>query len=71
MARQRGNDANIAKTLNNLGNLDRDQNHMEEARRAYEEALGIYQRFAARDPDQFGKDVETVKNLIEGLPKAN
>ena len=58
-------------TLNNLGDLDSDQNRMEEARQAYEEALGIYQRFAVLDPDRFGQDVARVKALVEKLPKAN
>jgi tetratricopeptide (TPR) repeat protein len=61
----------VAETLNNLGLLDRDQNRMDEARRAFEEALGIYQRFVARDPERFGKDVARIKALIEKLPTAN
>ena len=38
---------------------------------AFEKALGIYQRFAARDPDRFGKDVESVKAQIAKLSPAN
>jgi hypothetical protein len=57
--------------LSNLGLLDSDQKHMAEARLAYLEALEIYQRFAASDPDRFGKDVERVKALIEELRIAN
>jgi hypothetical protein len=44
---------------------------MDEARRDYEEALGIYLRLAARDPERFGKDVRRIKALIEKLPTAN
>jgi hypothetical protein len=40
---------------------------MEEARKAFEEALGIYQRFAARDPHQYGPRVLHVERLLEGL----
>jgi hypothetical protein len=58
-------------TLNNLGNLQRQQNHMHDARLAFEEALGIYQRFAVRDSAHFGKDVERVKALIGTLPTSN
>ena len=71
MARQRGEDSNTARVLNNLGVLDRNQNRMEEARREYDEALGIYQRFAARDPDRFTMDVKRVKALIAELQAAN
>ena len=48
MARQRGDAANIAMTLNKLGILDRDQNRMDEARRDYDEALEIRRELAQR-----------------------
>ena len=40
----------MARTLNNLGILHSDQNRMEEARKAYEEALGIYRELAQTIP---------------------
>jgi len=59
----------MAQTLNNLGRLEADHNRMEEARKAYEEALGIYERFAKRDPEQFLPHVQRVKRLLNELPK--
>jgi Tetratricopeptide repeat len=41
------------KRLNNLGILDRAQNRPAEARKAFEEAMKIYEAFAKQDPDQF------------------
>jgi hypothetical protein len=38
---------------------------MEEARKAYEEALKIYEKFAAHDPEQFSPRVTDVKRLLE------
>lgn len=43
----------IAMTLNNLGILHRDQNRMDEARKAYEEALGTYRQLARANPDTY------------------
>ncbi len=43
----------MARTLNNLGNLDRLQNRTEEARRDYGGALGIYQQLAQQNPDAY------------------
>ena len=43
----------VAATLNDLGILDRAQNRPEDARKAFEEALKIYEAFAKQDPDQF------------------
>src|SRR2546423_1601144 len=40
-------------TLNNLGNLHGNQNRMEEARKAYEEALATYRTLAASNPDTY------------------
>lgn len=55
-------------TLNNLGVLHRDQNRMDEARAAYDEALNIYQHFAAINPAQYSKHVARVTALIAKLP---
>jgi tetratricopeptide (TPR) repeat protein len=43
----------IALTLNNLGVLHSDQNRMEEARKAYDEALVTYRKLAASNPDTY------------------
>ena len=43
----------------------------EEANQALQEALGIYQRFAAKDPEQFRSKVELVESLLEDLKKSN
>jgi protein O-mannosyl-transferase len=43
----------MARTLNNLGNLDRMQNRTEEARRHCERALEIYRRLAQQNPDVY------------------
>ena len=59
----------VAATLNNLGILDRAENRLEEARKAFEEALTIYEDFAKQDPDQFSPLVEWMKNLLKHLPK--
>ncbi|HTV64028.1 MAG TPA: tetratricopeptide repeat protein [Bryocella sp.] len=42
-----------ARTLNDLGNLDRMQNRLDEARRHDEEALGIYRRLAQQNPEEY------------------
>jgi hypothetical protein len=57
----------VAKTLNNLGILTIAQNRMDEARQAFEEALGIFQRFAARDPEQFRADVARLEQRLSRL----
>jgi hypothetical protein len=42
---------------------------MDEARKAWEKALKIYEQFAKQDPEQFLPDVQRVKGLLEGLPQ--
>ena len=59
----------VALALNNLGSLDSDQHRTEEARRAFDEALQIYEAFAKQDPEQFSPDVKRVKELLEELPR--
>jgi hypothetical protein len=39
----------------------------EEARRAFEEALKIYEAYAKQNPEQFSSDVKRVKKLLEEL----
>ena len=46
-----GRQRNVASALNNLGNLDRDQNRMEQARQHFEEALKIRRPLAQQNPD--------------------
>ena len=54
----------VALTLNNLGNLDRDQNRMEEARKEFEEALQIRRELAQKNPETYLPDVAmTLNNL--------
>ena len=57
----------VALALNNLGILDRDQRQTKEARRAFEEALKIYEAYAKQNPEQFSSDVKRVKKLLEEL----
>jgi len=59
----------VAHTLNNLANLDRAQNQMEAARKGFEEALNIYERFAERNPERFQSDVARVKRQLQTLSK--
>jgi tetratricopeptide (TPR) repeat protein len=47
----------VATTLNNPGILNRAQYRPEDARKAFEEALKIYEAFAKQDPDQFSPRV--------------
>ena len=42
-----------ARTLNNLGNLDRMQNRLDEAREHDESALTIYRQLAQQNPDEY------------------
>jgi tetratricopeptide (TPR) repeat protein len=53
LARKSGNAAETARTLNDLGMLEADQNRPEEARKAYEEALKTYRDLAQRDPETY------------------
>jgi ABC-type branched-subunit amino acid transport system substrate-binding protein len=59
----------VALALNNLGILDSDQHQKEEARRAFEEALKIYEAYAKQNPEQFSSDVKRVKKLLEELQR--
>jgi Tfp pilus assembly protein PilF len=73
----------VAATLRNLGILYRDQNRVEEARKAFVEARGIYEPLANNaisrwrrlnpwlsgtlDRSQFQRDLEEIKRLLEDL----
>jgi predicted lipase len=54
-------------TLNNIGVLDTAQNRMNDARRAFEEALKIYRDSAKQSPERYQTDVERVEKLLKGL----
>jgi len=64
MARQSGDDSEIANTLNNLGILDNGQNRMDDARLAYEEALRIYRQLAQKNPETYLPDVASTLNNL-------
>jgi tetratricopeptide (TPR) repeat protein len=64
LARSKADPESVAGTLNNLGILHREQNRMEEARKAFEEALDTYRRLAHANPDTYLPDVAmTLNNL--------
>jgi tetratricopeptide (TPR) repeat protein len=64
LARLKGNNGDIAWTLNNLANLDQKQNRHEAARKGYEQALKIRRDLAQKNPDTYLPDVgETLNNL--------
>jgi hypothetical protein len=46
------------------------QNRMEDARKAFDEALHIYESFAKGNPERYGADVNRVKELIKNLKPA-
>ncbi|MDQ2948394.1 MAG: tetratricopeptide repeat protein, partial [Acidobacteriota bacterium] len=70
LARSQSDDARIARTLNNLGILHNDQNRMEEARKAYQEALATYRKLAASNPDTYLPYVALTLNNIGNLHRA-
>jgi hypothetical protein len=61
--------ADIARTLNNLGNLDRLQNRTEEARQHGEEALKIYRRLAQQNPDVYVPYLAATLNNLGALDR--
>jgi hypothetical protein len=54
-------------TLNNLGSLHANERRFAEARRAYEEALRIYEEFAATGPTEFVANVQKVRERLLNL----
>jgi tetratricopeptide (TPR) repeat protein len=57
-------EANLAATLNNLGNVLRNLRQLEQAREAYARALAIYERLASAEPAVYEADVAmTLNNL--------
>jgi tetratricopeptide (TPR) repeat protein len=64
LAKERGQNADLAVTLNGLGILHRNQNRMDDARQAYEEALKTYRELAKTNPETYLPDVAgTLNNL--------
>jgi tetratricopeptide (TPR) repeat protein len=64
LARAKADPASVAVMLNNLGNLHRNQNRMEQAGKEYEEALDISRRLARGDADAYLSYVaQTLNNL--------
>jgi len=64
LARFKGNNGDIALTLNNLAILDGVQNRREAARKGWEEALKIYRELAKNNPDRYlGAVAMTLNNL--------
>jgi tetratricopeptide (TPR) repeat protein len=70
LARKTGNADRLAMTLNNLGVLHRDQNRMDEARKAYEEALKIRRDLAQKNPETYLPYVATTLNNLGNLHRA-
>ncbi|MBB3181160.1 tetratricopeptide repeat protein [Variovorax sp. Sphag1AA] len=62
--RQQGKSADVATTLNNLGNLLSDESRMAEARKAYEESLSIRRTLAHKNPDVYLRDVAATLNNL-------
>jgi len=53
LARRSGNAAETARTMNNLGILEAEQNRPDEARKAFDEALKTYRDLAQRNPETY------------------
>jgi tetratricopeptide (TPR) repeat protein len=62
---------NVAETLNNLGNMLSDQNRMQEAVKAYDEALTIRRKLAQRNPIYLLAVVTTLNDFGVSLLKQN
>ncbi len=59
----------VARSLNNLGNLDRLQNRTDEARRHCEEALNIYRQLAQQSPDEYATYLAATLNNLGSLDR--
>jgi tetratricopeptide (TPR) repeat protein len=66
-ARKNEKDTELAQTLNNLGNLDRDQGRVEEARKAFEEALKLRSELAQKSPEAYLPDLAQTLNDLGNL----
>ncbi len=58
-----------ARTLNNLGNLDRMQNRLDEAREHDEGALKIYRQLAQQNPDVYLPYLAVTLNNLGGIDR--
>jgi protein O-mannosyl-transferase len=59
----------MARTLNNLGSLDRIQNRMNEAREHCEEALKMYRQLVEQNPDAFEQFLAATLNNLGDLDR--
>ena len=57
----------VARTLNNLGNLLNNTNHLKQAQAYYEEALEIRRELAKQNPEAYNPDVATTLNNLGNL----
>ena len=58
-----------ARTLNNLGNLDRMQNRLDEAREHQQAALEIYRRLAQKNPDAYMPYLAATLNNVASIDR--
>jgi tetratricopeptide (TPR) repeat protein len=64
LAIKQGDETHVAAALNNLGVLLREQNRLDEARKAYDGALAAYQKLAAKTPDIYLPNVAATFNNL-------
>jgi tetratricopeptide (TPR) repeat protein len=57
----------LARTLADLGDLNRDEKRKPEAKAAYEKALKLYGDFALKNPDRFESARKSVETSIKEL----
>jgi tetratricopeptide (TPR) repeat protein len=67
VARQNGDEAAVANTLNNLGILHSEVNRMDDARQVFEEALKIRRELANKNPETYLPDVAMTLNNLGNL----
>jgi tetratricopeptide (TPR) repeat protein len=54
----------VARMLNTLGILDRDQGRIEEAQKEFAEALQIYRELAQQNPERFSADIARLEKQL-------
>ena len=69
IARQNQDQTQLADSLNNLGNVDQQQNRIDDARKHYEEALKIRSQLADKDPATYLPDVAATLNNLGNLDR--
>ena len=57
----------MAMTLNNLGNLLSNTNHLKQAQAYYEEALEIYRELAKQNPEAYNPYVAMSLNNVSSI----